>query len=125
LRDQRAGRNPPSVLGGIRLSRLPVSHTDLIDTYLPLHPWTGRFTVSTNMLNDLTRLIDGVGGRFVSAPVAGLSSYALQRHGSAKWAEFPQASYDTRQPPTSSPTPLKEYTKCNSKAFGKNGMIAV
>jgi len=65
-----------------------VSPTEFIDTYLPLHPWTGRFTVSANILSDLARLIEDVDGRFVSAPVAGFSSYALQRHGSACGRSF-------------------------------------
>lgn len=94
-----------------------MSHTEFIDTYLPLHPWTDRFTVSANILSDLARLIEGVGGRFVSAPVAGFSSYALQRHGSVLWAEFPQASCDTRQPPTSSPASLMECAKSNSNVL--------
>jgi len=75
----RVGCNPPSVLCGIRLIGLPaLSGRILISAVCPFHVQDGRFTVSAQHPRQLSmphwHLL---GGRFVSAPLPGLSPYAL------------------------------------------------
>jgi len=75
----RVGCNPPSVLCGIWLIGLPaLSGRILISAICPFHVQDGRFTVSTQHFRQLSMSHwHLLGGRSVSAPLPGLSPYAL------------------------------------------------
>lgn len=99
------GRNPPSVLCGIRLIGLPApSGRDFIGVCLPF-PLAGRpfHRFQTSRLN-LTKCIIAISGwtfRFCSvAKPLSLYPSVLQFY---MWAEFPQIPEGTRKPLTNSP----------------------
>ena len=105
-RGWRVGCNPPSVLGGIRLSGLPASLAETSSTPIcPSTPGDGRFNASTRhtRLGNLACLI------FTCQMDV---SFLLRCQGSRPaplraprfcwWAEFPQA-LTARKPPANSP----------------------
>lgn len=89
--DRCAGRNPSSVLGGIRLNGLPASRAGVHRRLFALSPrWVGRLTLSARVLN-ASSASSPFGQRSRFCPEPELSPCASRRRGPAKWMEFPQA----------------------------------
>jgi len=61
----RAGRNPPSVLGSIRLIGIPAPCADLMGVYYPFHRVGWLFTLTPSILNATASLTSAGRGSFL------------------------------------------------------------
>ena len=98
-----AGRNPPSVHGGIQLYGLPGSQAGHLRPLFALSPrWVGRLTRSKGVLSP-TQASSQCPWRSRLCPLPGVSPYASRRRGPARWMEFPQAMRPGSRPPAHRP----------------------
>jgi len=96
----QAGRNPPSVLGGIRLRAHPDLGRGPHRSLFGPKPRDGRFILSLGVIGGLAPLplpggftasYPSAEGGFVSVPEPGVSPCVSRRRGPRFSVEFPQA----------------------------------